>query len=151
MQLHQFLVFTHMTRRSCWCTKQFQNITQVLKNNRIKFPKDFFRCFSLHQHGRRTSRENRELYQMHGHLMFNPGRVGWLPMIIFVTVSYFVTIIYNDFKKQNRKLEFYLQTNLSMCISSWQQRLHVFRNSTLRRMLEQCRCCQSLSYVWSQQ
>ena len=26
---------------------------QVLHNNRIKFPKDLFRCFSVHQHGRR--------------------------------------------------------------------------------------------------
>ena len=47
--------FTHVMRRPCWCTKQWQNIAQVLHNNRIKFPKDFFRYCSLssvHQHGR---------------------------------------------------------------------------------------------------
>ena len=44
-----------------------------------------------------TSRENRELYQTHGDLILNPGRVGWLPMIIFVMVSHFITMIYDDF------------------------------------------------------
>ena len=39
-------------RRPCWCTKQWQNVAQVLHNKRIKFPKDFFRCCSVHQHGR---------------------------------------------------------------------------------------------------
>ena len=29
-------------RRPCWCTKQWQNVAQVLHNNRIKLPKDFF-------------------------------------------------------------------------------------------------------------
>ena len=33
-----FLVFTHVMRRPCWCTKQWQNVAQVLRNNRIKFP-----------------------------------------------------------------------------------------------------------------
>ena len=32
-------------RRPCWCTKQWQNVAQVLHNNRIKVPKDFFRWF----------------------------------------------------------------------------------------------------------
>ena len=36
---------------ACWCKKQWQNFTQVLHNNRIKFPKDFFRYCSVHQHG----------------------------------------------------------------------------------------------------
>ena len=58
-----------------------------------------------------------QLYQIHGDLMLNPGGVGWLPMIIFVKVYYFIAIIYNDFKHRT-KLEFYLQTNLSMRKSS---------------------------------
>ena len=48
-----FLVFTHVMRRPCWCTKQWQNVVQVLHNNRIKFPKEFLRYCSVHQHGRR--------------------------------------------------------------------------------------------------
>ena len=48
-----FLVFTHLMRRPCWCTKQWQNVAKVLHKNRIKFPKDFFRFCSVHQHGRR--------------------------------------------------------------------------------------------------
>jgi len=36
-----------------WCTKQWQNVAQVLRNDKIKFPKDFFRYCSVHQHGRR--------------------------------------------------------------------------------------------------
>ena len=40
-------------RRPCWCAKQWQNVAQVLHNNRIKFLKDFFRYCSVHQHGRR--------------------------------------------------------------------------------------------------
>ena len=39
-------------RRPRWCTKQWQNAAQVLHNNRIKFPKDFFRYCSVHQLGR---------------------------------------------------------------------------------------------------
>ena len=39
-------------RLPCWCTKQWQNVAQVLHNNRIKFPKDFFHYCSAHQHGR---------------------------------------------------------------------------------------------------
>ena len=38
----QFLGCTHVMRRTCWCTKQWQNVAQVLHNNRTKFPKDFF-------------------------------------------------------------------------------------------------------------
>ena len=52
-EIEQFLVFTHVMRRPFWCTKQWQNVAQVLHNNRIKFPKDFFRYCSVHQHGRR--------------------------------------------------------------------------------------------------
>ena len=40
-------------RRPCWCIKQWQNVSQFLRNNRIKVPKDFFRYCSVHQHGRR--------------------------------------------------------------------------------------------------
>ena len=47
-----FLVFTQVMRRPCWCTKQWQNVAQVLHNNIIKVPKDFFRCCSVHQYGR---------------------------------------------------------------------------------------------------
>ena len=32
-----FLVFTHVIRRPCWCTKQWQNVAQVLHNNNIYF------------------------------------------------------------------------------------------------------------------
>ena len=52
-QRAQFLVFTHVMRRPCRYTKQRQNVAQVLHNNRIKFPKDFFRYCSVHQSGRR--------------------------------------------------------------------------------------------------
>ena len=31
--------------------KQWQNVAQVLQNNRIKFPKDVFRYSSVHLHG----------------------------------------------------------------------------------------------------
>ena len=40
-------------RRPCWCTEQWQNVAQVLQNNRIKFPKECFHYCSVHQRGRR--------------------------------------------------------------------------------------------------
>ena len=51
-----FLGCTHVMRRTCWCTKQWQNVAQLLHNNRTKFPKDFFHHCSVHQHGRRDVR-----------------------------------------------------------------------------------------------
>ena len=51
-----FLGCTHVMRRTCWCTKQWRNVAQVLHNNRTKFPKYFFHHCSLHQHGRRDIR-----------------------------------------------------------------------------------------------
>ena len=39
------LVFTHLMRRPCWCTKQWQNVAHVLHNNRIKFPRLFSQLF----------------------------------------------------------------------------------------------------------
>ena len=45
-QGHVFLVFTHGIRRPCWCTKQWQNVVQVLHSNRINF-------LCSVQHGRR--------------------------------------------------------------------------------------------------
>ena len=42
-----------MMRLPCWCAKQWHNVAQVFHNNRIKFPKGFFRYCSVHQHGRR--------------------------------------------------------------------------------------------------
>ena len=56
----------HVMRRPCRCTKQRQNVAQVLHNNRIKFPKDFFHYCSVHQHGRRDERENRETVRSFG-------------------------------------------------------------------------------------
>jgi len=56
LNLHGLIIlggYTHVMRRPCWCTKQWQNVAQVLHNNRIKVPKDFFRYCSVHQHGRR--------------------------------------------------------------------------------------------------
>ena len=50
-ELFQFLVVTQVMRRPCWCTKQWQNVAQVLHNNRIKVPKDFFCHCSIHQRG----------------------------------------------------------------------------------------------------
>ena len=50
---YSILGFTHVMRWPCWCTKLWQNVAQVLHNNRIKFPKDLFRCCSVNQHGRR--------------------------------------------------------------------------------------------------
>ena len=52
-QLSIFLVFTLVIRRPYWCIEQRQNVSQVLHNNRIKFPKEFFRYCYIHQHGRR--------------------------------------------------------------------------------------------------
>ena len=49
--IHLLLVFTHVMRRPCLCTKLWQNVAEVLHNNRIKFPKDFFRCCPVHEHG----------------------------------------------------------------------------------------------------
>ena len=49
--IHLLLVFTHAMRRPCLCTKLWQNVAQILHNNRIKFPKDFFRCCPVHEHG----------------------------------------------------------------------------------------------------
>ena len=46
-----FLVFTHMMTWPCWCTKERQNVTQVLHNNRITFPKEWLCYCSVHQHG----------------------------------------------------------------------------------------------------
>ena len=40
-----FLVFTHVMRRPRWCTKQWQNVAQVLQNYRIKFPRRFSLLF----------------------------------------------------------------------------------------------------------
>ena len=37
-----FLGYTHVMRRTSWCTKQWQNVAQVLHNNRIKFTNSFF-------------------------------------------------------------------------------------------------------------
>jgi len=55
-ELGLFLGCAHVMRRTCWCTKQWQNVAQVLHNNRTKFPKDFFHHCSVHQHGRRDVR-----------------------------------------------------------------------------------------------
>ena len=48
--LYLFLVFTHVMRRPCWCTKQWQNVAQVLHNNRIKFPQDFLPEITVWKH-----------------------------------------------------------------------------------------------------
>ena len=56
-----FLVFTHVMRRSCWCTKQWQNVAQVLHNNRIKFPKDFSAIVLYTNMAAVTSAANQEL------------------------------------------------------------------------------------------
>ena len=57
----EFLVFTHVMRRPCWCTKQWQNVAQVLHNNRIKFPS----AIVLYTNRVAvTSRENQELSQL---------------------------------------------------------------------------------------
>ena len=45
------LVLTQVTRRSCWCTKQWQNVAHVLHNNNIEFLKDFFYYCFVQQHG----------------------------------------------------------------------------------------------------
>ena len=47
------MVLTYEMRPPCWCTEQWQNVAQVLRNNRIKVPRDFFHYCSVHQHGRR--------------------------------------------------------------------------------------------------
>ena len=40
-----------MIRRLSWCTEQWQNVAQILNNNRIRFHKDFFPYCCVHQHG----------------------------------------------------------------------------------------------------
>ena len=37
----RYLAFTHVMRRLCWCPKQWPNVTLILHDNRIKFPKCF--------------------------------------------------------------------------------------------------------------
>ena len=56
-----FLVFTHVMRRPRWCTKQWENVAQVLHNNIIKFPKDFFTIVLYTNMAAVMSHENREL------------------------------------------------------------------------------------------
>ena len=56
-----FLVFTHVMRWPCWCTKQWENVAHVLHNNRIKFPKDFLAIVLYTNMAAVTSHENREL------------------------------------------------------------------------------------------
>ena len=69
-----FLVFTHVMRQPCWCTKQWQNVAQVLHNNRIKVPKDFFFYIVLYTNmADVTSRENREL------ILFQAKRMAFSP------------------------------------------------------------------------
>ena len=66
-----FLVFTHVMKRPCWCTKQWENVAHVLHNNRIKFPKDFLAIVLYTNMAAVTSHENRELKQrvvLHRHL-----------------------------------------------------------------------------------
>ena len=75
-----FLVFTHMMRRPCWCTEQWQNVAQVLHNNRTKFPKEFFRYCSGHQHGRRgVTWKSRILLQ---HFQFRLPRSSFIVVIL---------------------------------------------------------------------
>ena len=50
----EFLVSTRVRDETAMLLyKQWQNVAQVLHNNRIKFLKDFFRYCSVHRHGRR--------------------------------------------------------------------------------------------------
>ena len=41
-ELSSYSLFSLTWSEPCWCTKQWQNVTQILHNNRIKFSKDFF-------------------------------------------------------------------------------------------------------------
>ena len=56
----EFLVFIDVMRRPCWCTKQWQNVAQVLRNNKIKSQKTFFAIVLYTNMAAVTSRENRE-------------------------------------------------------------------------------------------
>ena len=47
-------------RRLIWCTKQWQNIAQVLHNDRLTFPKDLFAILLYTNMVTVTSRENRK-------------------------------------------------------------------------------------------
>ena len=47
-------------RQPCWCTKQWQNVAQVLHNSRIKFQKTSFAVVLYTNMAAVTSRENRE-------------------------------------------------------------------------------------------
>ena len=49
------LVFIHVMRRSCWCTKQ-KRFHKFLHNNSVKFPKDISLHGFVHQHGCRDTR-----------------------------------------------------------------------------------------------
>ena len=68
---HQFLVFSHVTRRPCWYTKQWQKIAQVLHNNSIKFPKYFLHICSVHQHGFRDIMWKPRYHELESH---------WIPV-----------------------------------------------------------------------
>ena len=46
--VNRFWDFNQVMRRPCWWSKQSQNVTQVLPNNRVKFPRLFGHC-SFHQ------------------------------------------------------------------------------------------------------
>ena len=75
-----FLVFTHVMKRPCWCTKQWQNVAQVLYNNRIKLPKDFFRYCSVHQHGRRDVTWKPRIQEMNCWFWWEPNSLGEKPL-----------------------------------------------------------------------
>ena len=59
-----FLVFTHVMRRPCWYTKQWQNVAQVLHNNGPNSQKTFFAIVVYTNMVAVTSRENRESNQI---------------------------------------------------------------------------------------
>lgn len=73
-------------RRPCCCTKQWQNVAQVLDNNIIKFPKDFLSYCSVNQHGHMKT-ENAEVKHFSRRLV-NPYRGLFDNQVLFFFFLY---------------------------------------------------------------
>ena len=81
-----YLVFTHVMRRPCWCTKQWENAAQVLHNNR----NNFFAIVLYTNMAAVTSRANRE-YQRNSRIVRTHSAIQRIwnnPKVITETQSY---------------------------------------------------------------
>ena len=67
--LLQFSRFSLTRWEACWCTKQWQNSSQVLHNDRIKFQMNFFAIVLNTNVATVTSCENQELVYNYAYFM----------------------------------------------------------------------------------